>query len=379
MQQAGHGPDEHPPAPPPGEERLSRLRLLRSRRVGPVSYRRLIEAHGTAAAALRALPDLAASTGMTDYAPCSAEEARAEVRRAKRAGARGLFEDDPGWPAALREVDDAPPFLWCRGDLSLLSRPCVALVGARGASSLGLRMARRLASDLSRAGFVVVSGLARGVDAAAHEGALSGGTVAVTAGGCDVPYPPETEDLMGRIAERGLVVSEQPMGLGPRARHFPARNRIVSALSRGVVVIEAAARSGTLITARCALDQGREVLAVPGHPFDGRASGCNMLIRDGARLVRGAEDVIEALGDPAAEGAARQTAPMPERVPAPGAAPAPAGLAARLLSLLGPSPSAEDQIIRDSGAPAAQVAATLTDLEMDGRVERRPGGLLALA
>ena len=273
MQQAGHGPDENPPAPPPGDERLSRLRLLRSRRVGPVSYRRLMEAHGTAAEALRVLPDLAASTGMTGYAPCSAEEARAEVRRAKRAGARGLFEGDPGWPGALRGIEGAPPFLWCRGDVSLLARPCVALVGARGASSLGLRMARRLAADLSEAGFAVVSGLARGVDAAAHEGALAGGTVAVTAGGCDVPYPPETEGLMGRIAERGLVVSEQPMGLHPRARHFPARNRIVSALCRGVVVIEAAARSGTLITARCALDQGREVLAVPGHPFDGRASG----------------------------------------------------------------------------------------------------------
>ena len=378
MQQADRSGAE---PPTPERDRLHRLRLLRSRRVGPVTYRRLVAEHGCAGSALAALPAIAAEAGIADYAPFSDEAARAEARLAKRAGARGLFEGDPAWPAALAGIDDAPPFLWCRGDVTLLARPCVAIVGARGASSLGLRMAKRLASDLSRSGFTVVSGLARGIDAAAHEGALSGGTVAVTGGGVDVPYPPETEALMGRIADHGLILSEQPMGLAPRARHFPARNRIVSALCRGVVVVEAAARSGTLITARCAADQGREVLAVPGHPFDGRASGCNALLRDGATLVRGAEDVIEALGDPL-EPARDACGACPE--PANEAPVRPAHetgppLAARIIGLLGPSPTSEDQVIRDSGADAAAVAAQLTTLEIEGVVERRPGGLLALA
>lgn len=385
----------HPTPPHSEEDRLARLRLLRSRRVGPATYHRLLERHGTAAEALRALPAMAREAGLGGYAPCPEAEARREIQAARATGARAVFLHEPDYPPALREVADAPPMLWARGDLALARRPAVAVVGARDASSLGLRMTRALARGLAEAGFAVVSGLARGVDAAAHEAALASGTVAATAGGCDVAYPPQNAGLMARMAEMGLIVSEQPMGLQPQARHFPRRNRIVSGLAQAVVVVEAAARSGTLITARAALDQGREVLAVPGHPFDGRASGCNALIRDGAVLVRGVEDVLEALE---AAGAARAPAsgPAPPRGrplggmdaprapgPTPGAGPEPApddaALRAVILSLLGPSPAAEDQVIRDSGAPAERVLPELLALELEGLVERRPGGLLALA
>jgi DNA processing protein len=405
----------HPTPPHSEEDRLDRLRLLRSHRIGPATYRRLIEAHGSAGEALRALPERARAAGVASYRPRSEDDAHREVAAARAAGARAVFLHEPGYPAALRDVADAPPMLWCRGDLALTERPAVAVVGARDASSLGIRMTRSLARGLSEAGFVVVSGLARGVDAVAHDAALRGGTIAVTAGGCDVVYPPQNEALMGRIAEGGLIVSEQPMGLGPQARHFPRRNRIVSGLTRAVVVVEAAARSGTLITARAALDQGREVMAVPGHPFDGRASGCNALIRDGAVLVRGVEDVLEALeaagmGDPsgpvpeaasgpppAGAGGAAADAPAPgpgrsarvaSHVEA-GQAVAPGGgrpdslafgdLRARLLTLLGPSPVAEDRLIRDAGAPAERVMAEVMALELDGLVERHPGGLLGLS
>ena len=402
----------HPTPPHSEEDRLDRLRLLRSHRIGPASYRRLIEAHGTAAEALRALPERARAAGAGPYRPQSEDAARREVEAARAAGARAVFLHEPAYPSALRDVADAPPMLWCRGDLTLAERPAVAVVGARDASSLGIRMTRSLARGLAEAGFVVVSGLARGVDAVAHEAALAGGTIAVTAGGCDVVYPPQNEALMGRIAGGGLIVSEQPMGLGPQARHFPRRNRIVSGLARAVVVVEAAARSGTLITARTALDQGREVLAVPGHPFDGRASGCNMLIRDGAVLVRGVEDVLDALeaagatlptpaGERAApdrEGArprdgAEGPSPEPSRRTEPaGGGSGPAGseglgrpdegagaLRGRLLALLGPSPVAEDRLIRDLGLPAERVMAEIMALELEGRVDRRAGGLLGLS
>ena len=390
--------DPHPTPPQGEEDRLDRLRLLRSRRVGPATYHRLLEAHGTAAQALRALPAMAQDAGLPRYAPCSEPAARAEIRAARQAGARAVFLHEPDYPPALRDVADAPPMLWACGDLALARRPAVAIVGARDASSLGVRMARALARGLAEAGFAIVSGLARGVDAVAHQAALERGTIAVTAGGCDVVYPPQNEALMGRIAERGLIVSEQPMGLAPQARHFPRRNRIVSGLAQAVIVVEAATRSGTLITARAALDQGREVLAVPGHPFDGRASGCNALIRDGALLVRGVEDVLEALGaaGSAAEGgprartsAADRDAPRSEpprqgRPSGPSRAPPDEALDATalreaILSLLGPSPVAEDQVIRDAGLPAERVLPEILALELEGRIARHPGGLLALA
>jgi DNA processing protein len=374
-----------PFTPPTTEDdRSSWLRLIRSRRVGPVTFHRLLAEHGSAAAALAALPGIALAAGVENYAPCPIEVVRHEQAAARRLGAQMVCFGDPGYPAGLIDRPDAPPVLWARGDLSLLSRPMVALVGARNASSLGLRMARRLAETLGAAGYVTVSGLARGIDAAAHAAALPTGTVAVMAGGVDIAYPEENAGLAAEIAAQGCLISEQPMGTEPQARHFPLRNRIVSALARAVVVVEAAARSGSLITARSALDQGREVLAVPGHPFDARAAGCNMLIRDGAVLVRGAEDVIEAIGAsglaPRPAAAATPPAPPPAGLPRPAdtrTLAETAALHSRILARLGPSPLAEDQLIRDLAMPAARVMPELLSLELDGRILRQAGGLLS--
>ncbi|RKF17230.1 DNA-protecting protein DprA [Roseovarius spongiae] len=379
----------HPPLPPTTEDdRVSWLRLLRSRRVGIATFHRLLGEHGTAQAALAALPEVARAAGVEDYRACPEGVARAEMAAGRAARARLIFMTDPDYPAALRGLADAPPMLWAVGDVSVLSRPMIALVGARNASSLGTRMARALAAELGAKGYVVVSGLARGIDAAAHAATLKTGTVAVLAGGVDVLYPAENTRIAEDMVQTGLRLSEQPMGQTPQARHFPARNRIISGLAQAVVVVEAAAKSGSLITARNALDQGREVLAVPGHPFDARAAGCNMLIRDGARLVRSAEDVIEALPMATAQAApelplaAPPAAPNP---PTPPDAPPPdrrslretADLHSTILDRLGPSPLAEDQLIRDVGAPVQRVAPVLVDLEIEGRIRRQPGGLLS--
>ncbi|WP_322894755.1 MULTISPECIES: DNA-processing protein DprA [unclassified Yoonia] len=364
-----------PPLPPTTEEDVvSRLRLLRSRRVGPATYRRLLAEYGNAADALAALPDVARAAGVNDYEICPLGVVRAELQAGKAAGARLLMDHDPLYPANLRDIGDAPPLLWCLGRLELLSRPIIALVGARNASSLGTRMARKLAADLTDQGYVVVSGLARGIDTAAHLGALKGGTIAVQAGGVDVIYPVENTALAHDIAKDGLRLSEMALGLQPQARHFPARNRIISGLAQAVVVVEAAAKSGSLITARNALDQARDVFAVPGHPFDARAAGCNMLLRDGATLVRNAEDVIEALTPRST--AAPQPAATPQQRPALRNI---AALHAMILSRLGSAPLAEDQLLRDLAVPATQVAPALIDLELDGKITRQAGGLLARA
>ena len=377
MTDEDHNPSStHPPLPPtPEDERFARLRLLRSRRVGISTYKRLLTEHGTAQNALAALPLVARAAGVSDYRICPEGVVQAELRAGRAAGAQLLTWGEPPYPDMLAEIADAPPFLWALGDMSLLSRPMVSLVGARNASSLGTRMAKALARDLGDAGFVIVSGLARGVDAAAHLAALDTGTIAVQAGGIDVMYPAENTGLAQSIAATGLRLSEQPMGLQPMARHFPGRNRIISGLSRATIVVEAAAKSGSLITARDALDQGRDVLAVPGHPFDARAAGCNMLLRDGATLIRSAADVIEALGTPQPE---TQTRPMaPQAAPEKRTLRETAALHAQILSRLGPTPVAEDQLIRDLQAPAAQVAPALVDLELEGEIARRPGGLLS--
>ena len=384
----------HPPLPPTTEDaRVSWLRLLRSRRVGVTTFWRLMSEHGSAEAAIAALPDIAAAAGVRDYQTCPEAVVVAEMKAARRAGARMVCRGEPAYPADLAGIADAPPVLWVVGNPQALLRPKVALVGARNASSLGQRMARALAQGLAEQGFLVVSGLARGIDTSAHLAALSGGTAAVLAGGVDVLYPSENTRLAEDIVSKGgLRLSEQPMGMQPMARHFPVRNRIVSGLSQAVVVVEAAAKSGSLITARLGLDQGREVMAVPGHPFDGRASGCNILIRDGARLVRGVDDVIEALPPVEAMQAAQPELPL---TPVPAgqasvtAVPPPppeqrslqetAALHSQILERLGPSPLAEDQLIRDVGAPTGAVAPELTDLELDGKIRRQPGGMLSLA
>ncbi len=390
----------HPPLPPTQEdERLDWLRLLRSRRVGIATFARLLREHGSARAALRILPEVARAAGVQDYTPCPEGVALAEYRAGIAKGARLLLKGEAAYPRHLALLPDAPPVLWALGDASNLARPMVALVGARNASSLGLRMTRALAAGLGEAGLVVVSGLARGIDTAAHTAALPLGTVAVMAGGVDHIYPAENEGLAAEIAERGLCLSEHPMGLEPQARHFPARNRIVSGLSLGIVVVEAAERSGSLITARTAADQGREVLAVPGHPMDPRAAGCNLLIRDGATLVRSVEDALEALGPTleqarsdqpspteAAPARARQARPRaagheapPRDLPLLRHPDAAGDLRSLILDRLGPSPLAEDQLIRDLGASAAVLAPALTDLEIEGLILRQPGGLLARA
>ncbi|MBE2274747.1 MAG: DNA-protecting protein DprA [Rhodobacteraceae bacterium] len=408
----------HPTPPWTEEDRLNWLRLIRSRRVGAVTFHRLMAEYGSAAAALAGLRSVAAAAGVPDYEPCPEGVVRAELARGRAIGAEPAFFGDRLYPAALMDLPDAPPMLWLQGRADLLARPMVALVGARNASSLGIRMARKLAEGLGLAGFTVVSGLARGIDSEAHMAALATGTVAVQAGGVDVIYPEENAGLAEEIRRSGLRLSEQPIGLAPQARHFPQRNRIVSGLCRAVLVVEAAARSGSLITARSALDQGREVLAVPGHPFDARAAGCNHLIRDGATLVRSAADVLEALGypgavaedtgeirgeiraeirDPAGNGdrrgvrplsagpaplaaaAARTAAASP--LPGPAAPQRPpaetAALHRRILDRLGPSPVAEDQLIRDLALPPSRLSPELLALELDGRILRQPGGLLS--
>ncbi|MGR3528690.1 MAG: DNA-processing protein DprA, partial [Sulfitobacter sp.] len=285
-----------PPIPPTSEdESFARLRLLRSRRVGIATYNRLLAEHGSARRALAELPSIARAAGVLNYETCPEAVVYAEMRAAKTVGARLVIQGSSDYPQTLNDLSDAPPMLWIIGDATLLNRPTVSLVGARNASSLGTRMAKALARGLGEAGYIVVSGLARGVDAAAHLAALPTGTIAVQAGGVDIMYPVENTRLAEDIAKQGLRISEQPVGLQPMARHFPSRNRIIAGLGQATVIVEAAARSGSLITARDALDQGREVLAVPGHPFDARAAGCNMLIRDGATLVRHVADVIEVL------------------------------------------------------------------------------------
>ncbi|SFT00187.1 DNA protecting protein DprA [Sulfitobacter marinus] len=386
MTDKDHNPSStHPPIPPTSEdESFDRLRLLRSRRVGVATYKRLLTEHGTAQNALAALPMVARAAGVQNYEICSETVVHAELRAGKAAGARLVMHGTADYPAILAELDDAPPFLWVMGNADLLNRPTISMVGARNASSLGTRMAKALAKGLGEAGYIVVSGLARGIDAAAHHAALGTGTIAVQAGGIDVMYPAENTQLAEDIAKSGLRISEQPMGLQPMARHFPSRNRIIAGLSRATIVVEAAAKSGSLITARDALDQGRDVLAVPGHPFDARAAGCNMLIRDGAGLIRNTADVIEALGkecqptshSPQAE---LNLTPAKKQATTQRTLRETAALHMQILSRLGPSPIAEDQLIRDLQTAPANVAPVLIDLELEGQVLRQPGGLISRA
>ncbi|MFP4002409.1 MAG: DNA-processing protein DprA [Alphaproteobacteria bacterium] len=365
-------------------ERLAWLRLIRTENVGPVTFADLLRRFGTASAALDALPRLARRGGRArDLRICPVADAEHELEATVRAGARMLCLPDPDYPEALRAIDSPPPVICVRGDTEVLNRPAVAMVGARNASANGRRFARDMAAALGTHGFTVVSGLARGIDTAAHEGGLDTGTAAVLAGGIGHVYPAENEALFSRIAKDGCLVSEMPAGFVPQARHFPRRNRLVSGLALGVLVVEAAQRSGSLITARCALEQGREVFAVPGSPLDPRARGSNGLIRQGAMLVQEPGDILDAL-------AAALHRPFRERAPAaaelfalPDPAEAEADSAgeedarAALFDLLGPSPVAQDELVRQSGLPAATVAAIMLEWELAGRVSRQPGQLVA--
>jgi DNA processing protein len=358
------------------EERVDRLRLIRSETIGPITYAQLIARFGSAGAALAAIPDLAARGGGRVPKLAARDTARREMEQVAKLGARYLFLGERDYPALLAEAESAPPVLIVKGDPGLLSRPSIALVGARNASAAGCRFARGLAQKLGEAGAVVVSGLARGIDAAAHDGALETGTVAVVAGGIDIFYPPENEGQQRAIAERGLLVAEQPPGTEPHARHFPTRNRIIAGLAQGTVVVEAAPRSGSLITARLAGDYGREVMAVPGSPLDPRAQGCNQLIRDGATLVQSAEDVLEAIR-PLHVRPLRETGDGYDR------APTPTDVAKRerevLASLLSRTPVPVDELIRQAGLPPAAVQTVLLELELAGRLERHAGGRVSIA
>ncbi|WP_455373533.1 DNA-processing protein DprA [Limibacillus halophilus] len=361
-------------------EKLDWLRLIRSENVGPITFRDLIAAYGSAGEALKALPELSRRGGRVKplriFQKSAAEK---EYEALKKLGGELSCKGERSYPRALAAIDDAPPVLSALGHLHLLARPAVALVGARNASLNGKRLARDFARALAEAGFLVVSGLARGIDAAAHQGALGGGTAAVLAGGLDQVYPEENRELQAAIAEAGLLLAEQPLGTVPQARHFPRRNRIVSGLSLGVLVVEAALRSGSLITARFALEQGREVFAIPGSPLDPRAKGGNDLIRKGALLVETAEELIAQLS-PMTEPPLSEPEPGDFRG-APLAAPDETLLAkarSQLLSLLSPSAVAVDELLRECQFSTAVVNTVLLELELAGRLERHPGNKVSL-
>ncbi len=360
------------------EEKRARLRLVRSRGVGPITYRKLLAEHGTAIAALAALPDRAAQAGLKGYTPACNRQISAEIATARRIKARLLSIGDRDYPAALAQVENAPPILWALGDRELLSRTAVALVGTRNASSLGARMARHLAEGLGAAGFVTVSGLARGIDAVVHDASLSNGTIAVQAGGVDTVYPAENAALARAIADQGLRLSEAPMGYIPQARDFPRRNRIISGLVRAVVVVEAAARSGSMITAKEALDQGRDVLAIPGHPLDGRSEGCNQLLQDGAQMVCKVEDILAVLTDkPNTPVVAEQPSLFPDD--ASNTHLSLSQVETKILEKLRNTPQSEADLLRALNVETASAGATLSLMEMRGQIVRMPGGAIARA
>jgi len=367
------------PRPLTDAEKIDWLRLLRSEGVGPVTFFHLVRFYGGAAKALAALPELARRSGRK--APIrvgTAADAERELAAVRRAGAALLGWLEPAYPVPLAAIEDAPPLLTVRGNIAFLSERNIAMVGARNASANGRALAEAIARDLGKAGFVVPSGLARGIDAAAHEGALATGTVAVLAGGIDVCYPPEHRALFDAVAAQGALVAELPPGTEPLARHFPRRNRIISGLAEGVVVIEAALRSGSLITARLAGEQGREVFAVPGSPLDPRCHGSNNLIRQGAALTESAEDVLRALSGRRISPAPAMALAEPDLAPLVPPAEADSDKARTLLiEHLSPSPTAVDELVRQTDLPPALVASALLELELAGRIERHPGNRVA--
>jgi DNA processing protein len=370
-------------------QRLACLRLIRSENVGPVAFRALINHYGGAREALAALPELARRGGRKrPFRLFPEAEASHELEAAERIGARPLFTIEPGYPAALAQTDVPPPMLYVRGRIEMLNAPSVAIVGSRDASAAGLTLAQRFAHGLGAAGLVVVSGLARGIDAAAHRGSLATGTVAVVAGGLDVVYPPEHGGLLEEIAAKGCLVSERPPGLKPRGADFPRRNRLIAGIARGVVVIEAAARSGSLVTARLAGEVGREVFALPGSPLDPRAEGTNRLLKEGATLVTEPADIINALAPGFRE-------PTPLTMPAPNPEPAATtgatvaasaamltdddAVRAAVIGALGPAPVGVDQVARSVGLPISAVQGVLVELALAGRLTLHGAQLVSLS
>jgi DNA processing protein len=355
-------------------QRIDWLRLIRSDNVGPRTFRSLVNHFGSARKALERLPELARRGGAAGHQRVlSEEDARTEMAASEQLGVNLIAPGEAGYPPRLAVLEDAPPLLGIRGDREVLMRPMIAIVGSRNASGAGLKFASQLARDLSEAGLVVVSGLARGIDQAAHRASLEGGTVAVLAGGHDRVYPPEHEGLLMEIVASGGAISEMALGHVPRARDFPRRNRLISGASIGVVVVEAAHRSGSLITARIAAEQGREVFAVPGSPLDPRAAGTNDLIKQGATLTTEAADIIEAIepimgrGIELREPDSEPIAPDPDESDR-----------ARIIGLLGPTPVLLDDLIRMADTSPAIVRTVLLELELAGRLDRHGGGLVSL-
>lgn len=371
------------------EERLDWVQLIRTPSIGPITFYRLLSKFGSAADALNALPEISRKTGRkVPLTPYDRSLAKAEIAKAWNTGTQILASCEPDYPLLLTQIADPPPLLFVRGHISLFDKISIAIIGARNASGLGRKLARQLSHDLGQAGYVVTSGLARGIDGAAHAAALSTGTIAVVAGGIDVIYPPEHDQLTDEVSKQGLIVSERPLGAEPTARDFPRRNRLISGLSRGVVIVEAAAKSGTLITARYALEQGREVFAVPGSPLDPRCKGANALLRDGATLVESADDIINTLtaqlSSMKEQGREKNLtgdlfdafAQTPARDDQNGFDdPAQfAEIAERLFDLLGFSPLHRDELVREVQAPAPVIADALLDLVLSGRVIEAGGG-----
>jgi DNA processing protein len=361
------------------EQRIDWLRLIRSENVGPRTFRSLINHYGGARAALDALPELARRGGaLRPVHVCSAEEAERELGAARRLGAAFVVAGEADYPRHLLAIDDAPPVIVVRGNLAALARPMVAIVGSRNASAAGVRMAERLARAIGAAGFVIASGLARGIDAAAHRASAASGSVAVLAGGLDRIYPEEHAGLLDSMLDEGAALSEMPFGWEPRARDFPRRNRLISGLSLGIVLVEAAKRSGSLITARFALEQGREVFAVPGSPLDPRAEGTNGLLKQGAALVTEAADVLAVL-----EPILGRPIDLPAREPEPPGEPIFAGepdavMRDRIVALLGPTPVSIDDLVRLAGSRPAIVRMVLLELELAGRLERHGAAMVSL-
>ena len=358
-------------------ERVAALRLARSENVGPVTFRELLKHYGSAAAALAALPQLSQRGGFRrPIRVCPLDEAEAELERAQRGGTQLVFVGEAQYPAPLAALEAPPPLLYAKGDIALLQRPTIAIVGARQCSAAGAKLARQFAYAIGRAGFVIASGLARGIDGMAHQAAIDTGTIAVLAGGLDNIYPPEHEDLQRQIGERGCLVSEMPFGFTPRGQDFPRRNRIVSGLSLGVLIVEAARRSGSLVTARLAAEQGREVFAIPGHPLDPRAEGTNKLLKSGATLVTEPEDVLSALV-PLTRAPPRQLREDPPPQPL-----TPTSLSAaerdRVVAALGPAPIDIDSLVRATGLDIRSVQVAVMELALAGRIERHGGGLVSL-
>lgn len=361
--------------------RLACLRLIRSDNVGPVTFRQLINHFGGAVEALEALPEMARRSSRARPPKLfPIDLAERELEAASAAGSVPIFTIEPGYPKHLAQIDVPPPMVYARGNVGLLSQSSVAIVGSRQASAAGIKLARQFATELGQTGFGIASGLARGIDGAAHEASLSTGTVAVLAGGIDIIYPPEHAALYGAICEHGCLITEMPPGYQPRAQDFPRRNRIISGIALGVVIIEAAQRSGTLVTARYAAEQGREVFAVPGHPLDPRAAGTNQLLKSGATITTCAADVLDVLGPITGRTPVQLAEPVHvfSTSPGPSTPPVSDGDLGLVVTALGPHPIDTDAIVQATGLKVRAVQVALMELDLCGRIERHGGQLVSL-